>query len=108
MNTVYNDYICSRNQRFAFYINTTYLCTMSIATEDEEMAVRIKNCPDLYPIVNLIRRLKEDWYIKGYQARATDGRRSRQAAEKAMKRSLMEELEIIDDVIASPYEVDHQ
>lgn len=81
---------------------------MSIATEYEELAVKIKNCPDIYPIVNLLKSRDARMYEKGYQACATDRRRSRQAAEKAMKRSLMEELEIIDDVIASPYEVDHQ
>ena len=81
---------------------------MSIANEYEELAVRLKNSPDIYPIVNLLKARDERMYNKGYQACATDRRRSKEAAERARLRSLQEELEIIDDVIASPYEVDHQ
>ena len=79
---------------------------MAIATEYEELAIRLKNSPDIYPIVEMLKSRDKTMFNKGYQACANDRKLSRIAAAKARMKSLLDELEIIDDVIASPYDFD--
>lgn len=81
---------------------------MSIMSKHEDLAVKIKNTEDVLPVANILRKLEEDAYAKGYCAGCVDTRRSRLAAQKTAEREFREELDTIDDVMSSPFDIDHQ
>jgi hypothetical protein len=80
-----------------------------ISSECTNIVLGIKNeeC-DVQTGVNTLLELCEKYYNKGYQAHQNDHRLSKEAAQRTLDREFAEELGIIDDVMAAPYDVDYQ
>lgn len=81
----------------------------TLTSECTNLALGIKNeeC-DLQTAVNTLLEFYERAYVKGYAHCQTDHRNSKKAAQHTLEKEFSEELGIIDDVMASPYDVDFQ
>jgi hypothetical protein len=81
----------------------------TLASECTNLVLAIKNeeC-DVQTGVNTLLEFYAKGYNKGYQNCQTDHRLSKEAAQRTLDREFAEELGIIDDVMAAPYDVDYQ
>ena len=81
---------------------------MGIASEYEELAVKLKGIDDLQMIVKALRNLGETKYNRGYRDCTSDRRKARRGCGGAREKCFQEELETISDVMSGPFDVDHQ
>jgi hypothetical protein len=81
---------------------------MGIASEYEELAVKLKGIDDLQMIVTALRNLGRTKYNRGYRDCALDRRRVKKGCGGARERCFQEELETISDVMSGPFDIDHQ
>ena len=81
---------------------------MSILSRHEDLAIKIKNTEDVVPVAKILQKMEEDAYNKGYCQGCTDTKKIRAAAKAAMDKNFLTELDTIDDVMSSPFDIDHQ
>ena len=71
------------------------------------LAIKSDEC-DVQTGVNTLLEFYEGGYNKGHRDRQTIHRLSRIAAQRTLDREFANEMGIIDDVMATPYDVDYQ
>jgi hypothetical protein len=81
---------------------------MSIGNEYEELAITLKASDDLQAISNALKFLANKKYRAGYRDGFSDRNKAHLASERSLSRDFDLEREIIEDVMSSPFEVDHQ
>lgn len=79
-----------------------------MVTEYEELAVRLRAIEDLTMVAKALKDFAGKHFNKGYDACSTDYRKVRAARAKAREKSFQEELDIINDVMSGPFDIDHQ
>jgi hypothetical protein len=85
----------------------TLLKKLSSECTNLVLAIKNEEC-DVQTGVNTLLEFYERAYNRGYQNCQTDHRLSKEAAQRTLDREFAEELGIIDDVMAAPYDVDYQ
>ena len=80
----------------------------NLEKECTDFIIRVRNSDDLQAAVNAEVAIRISQYNKGYQDGASDSRRMSKALKNAAERDFQEELEVIDDVMSSPFDVEHQ
>jgi hypothetical protein len=70
--------------------------------------MKVKNTDDLQASVNAEMAIRVREYNKGYQGCASDRRKISHALHRAAEKDFQEDLEVIDDVMSSPFDVEHQ
>jgi hypothetical protein len=70
--------------------------------------MKVKNTDDLQASVNAEMAIRVREYNKGYQDCVNDRRKISQALRRAAEKDFQEDLEVIDDVMSSPFDVEHQ
>lgn len=81
---------------------------MGIASEYEELAVKLKGVDDLQMIVTALRNLGKAKYNRGYRDCASDRKKAKRGCGGAREKCFQEELETISDVMSGPFDIDHQ
>ena len=71
------------------------------------LAIKNEEC-DVQTGVNTLLEFYERGYNGGYRDCRRDHRLSKQAAQRAFDKNFADELGIIDDVMAAPYDIDYQ
>ena len=81
---------------------------MGIASEYEELAIKLMGIDDLQMIVTVLRNLSGAKYIRGYSDCGTDRKKAKRGCKRAREKCFQEELETISDVMSGPFDIDHQ
>ncbi len=76
--------------------------------ECTDFILTVKNTDDLQSCVNAEMAIRTKEYKKGYQDCANDRRKINGALRRAAEKAFQEDLEVIDDVMSSPFDVEHQ
>ena len=76
--------------------------------ECTDFIMKVKNTDDLQASVNAEMAIRAREYIRGYQHGSGDICKMNKALRRAAEKDFQEELEIIDDVMSSPFDVEHQ
>ena len=76
--------------------------------ECTDFIMKVKNTDDLQASVNAEMAIRVREYIRGYQHGSGDICKMNKALRRAAEKDFQEELEIIDDVMSSPFDVEHQ
>ena len=76
--------------------------------ECTDFIMKVKNTDDLQASVNAEMAIRVREYNKGYQDCASDRRKISHALHRAAEKDFQEDLEVIDDVMSSPFDVEHQ
>ena len=76
--------------------------------ECTNLVIKIKNTDDLQAAVNAVVAIRIAEYKKGYQHGSGDICKMNKALRRAAEKDFQEELEVIDDVMSSPFDVEHQ
>lgn len=82
---------------------------MNVSIEDcTDFIVKVKNNDDLQAAANAERDIRIEMYEKGYRHGSGDMSRMNKAIHAAIEKDFQQELETIDDVMSSPFDVEHQ
>lgn len=76
--------------------------------ECTDFIIKVKNTDDLQAAVNAEMAIRTRAYERGYQDCANDRRKINGALRRAAEKDFQNELEVIDDVMSSPFDVEHQ
>ena len=76
--------------------------------ECTDFIIKIRNTDDIQAAVNAEMAIRTQKYEKGYQDCAEDRRKIHRALKRAAEKDFQEELEVIDDVMSSPFDVERQ
>ncbi len=73
-----------------------------------DFVLTIKNTDDLQACVNAEMAIRKREYERGYQDCVNDRRKITGALRHAAEKAFQEDLEVIDDVMSSPFDIEHQ
>ena len=73
-----------------------------------DFILTVKNTDDLQACVNAEMAIRTREYERGYQDCSNDRRKARVGLARAAEKAFEEDLEVIDDVMSSPFDVEHQ
>lgn len=76
--------------------------------ECTDFIIKVKNTDDLQASVNAEIAIRTRAYEKGYQDCSNDRHKINMALRRAAEKAFQEDLEVIDDVMSSPFDVEHQ
>lgn len=76
--------------------------------ECTDFIIRVKNADDLQAAINAEIAIRVSQYNKGYQDCVNDRRKMNMALRMTAERDFQEDLEVIDDVMSSPFDVEHK
>ena len=73
-----------------------------------DFILTVKNTDDLQACVNAEMAIRTAEYERGYQDCVNDRRKITGALRRAAEKAFQEDLEVIDDVMSSPFDIEHQ
>jgi phage/plasmid-associated DNA primase len=76
--------------------------------ECTDFIIKVRNTEDLQAAVNAEVAIRTKMYKKGYGDCSNDRRKISKALKHAAEKDFQEDLEVIDDVMSSPFDVEHQ